>query len=229
MIRHARFFLLLAALLLSLPALTANAGPLHRGFAYVNGVIPNALYDVRYYSSNNFVGKRIDGYEAPRVVLTMQATLALADVQAELEGFGLSLKIFDGYRPQRAVNHFVRWAKDLKDTKMKKAFYPNVNKKNLFRDGYIASKSGHSRGSTVDLTIVDMKTGKELDMGTPFDYFDPRSWPKRADMSTKVRANRALLRSVMERHGFKPYEQEWWHFTLKNEPFPKTYFDFPVK
>jgi len=195
----------------------------------MNEELPSATFDVRYYTNNNFVGAPIDGYKAPIILLTDQAAKALIKVQATLVPFGLSLKIFDGYRPQRAVNHFVRWAKDIADTKTKTQFYPDVDKANLFRDGYIAAKSGHSRGSTVDVTIVDIKTGKELDMGTPFDFFGLPSWPDNPDMNSTVRANRALLRAIMMQQGFKPLKEEWWHFTLKNEPYPNTYFDFPIQ
>ncbi len=199
------------------------------GFVYLSEAVEGAALDVRYYTEHNFVGQRIDGYEAPRVILTRQAAKPLAEIQAELKPFGLGLKFFDGYRPQRAVDHFVRWAKDVADTRMKAEFYPGVEKKNLFRDGYIAAKSGHSRGSTVDLTIIDLKTGKELDMGTPFDFFGPRSWPDSPEMSSQIRANRTLLRNLMTSHGFKPLKEEWWHFTLKDEPYPETYFDFVVE
>ncbi|MGE4506222.1 MAG: M15 family metallopeptidase, partial [Desulfovibrionaceae bacterium] len=141
----------------------------------------------------------------------------------------LGLKVFDAYRPQRAVDHFVRWAEDLADTRMKAEFYPGVDKENLFRDGFIAARSGHSRGSTVDLTIIDLASGAELDMGTPFDFFGPESWPGNPAMPALVRANRALLQRVMAAHGFRHLREEWWHFTLNGEPHPDTYFDFPVR
>jgi len=207
----------------------AAAGGLPKGFVYVDAVIPDALYEVRYFTKNNFVGERIDGYLAPRVILTTPAATALAAVQADLAPFGLTLKIFDGFRPQRAVDHFVRWGKNLADTRMKAAYYPEVDKKNLFRDGYIATKSGHSRGSTVDLTIVANDTGRELDMGTPFDFFGTLSWPENMAQPPHVRANRALLRHVMARHGFRHLKEEWWHFTLNNEPYPEIYFNFTVQ
>ena len=181
---------------------------------------------------NNFLGTRVDGYKSNRAILSVPAAEALKGVQEELRTFGLGLKIFDAYRPQQAVNHFVRWAKDIKDTKNKAGFYPDVDKKNLFRDGYIASKSGHTRGSTVDLTIVSLKkpeVGRQLDMGTTFDYFGQPSWPGNLAMSADVRANRMLLQGLMVRHGFAIYDKEWWHYTLKNEPYPETYFDFPVE
>ncbi|QJB55405.1 M15 family metallopeptidase [Pseudodesulfovibrio sp. zrk46] len=200
-----------------------------KGFTTLNELIPDATYDVRYYTDENFVGAPITGYEKPLVILTDQAAKALVKVQAELAPFGLGLKFFDGYRPQRAVDHFVRWAKDLDDQKTKPQYYPDVEKDHLFRDGYIAAKSGHSRGSTVDLTIMDLATGQELNMGTPFDYFGLESWPDHPDFSPEIRSNRALLRAVMIRHGFKPLKEEWWHFTLSKEPFPQTYFNFPVE
>lgn len=219
--------LLLFVSLLLLPV--SHAFALQNGFSYVSETVPGAVIDVRYFGANNFVGEPIDGYTAPRVILTTAAAEALAKVQMDLAPFGLGLKVFDGYRPQRAVDHFVRWGKDLTDTRMKAQFYPDVDKKDLFKDGYIAEKSGHSRGSTVDLTIIDLASGKALDMGTPFDFFGPKSWPANRQMSPQVRANRGLLRAVMARHGFKPLKEEWWHFTLKQEPFPDTYFDFPIQ
>jgi D-alanyl-D-alanine dipeptidase len=190
---------------------------------------PRITTDVRYYSTDNFVGERIDGYRAPRVYMSGAAYAALLGVVADLEAFGLGLKLFDAYRPQQAVNHFVRWAEDIDDTRMKSRYYPLVDKRNLFRDGYIAARSGHSRGSTVDLTIVDLATGEELDMGTPWDYFDLSSWGAYTEISAEQRANRALLRSAMARHGFNPITTEWWHFTLADEPYPATFFNFPVE
>jgi D-alanyl-D-alanine dipeptidase len=190
------------------------------------------VIDIRYYTNHNFVGERIDGYAVPRAILTAEAADALGRVQKELSRFGLGLKIFDAYRPQRAVAHFVRWAKDLDDVRMKKEFYPGIDKENLFRDGYIAGKSSHSRGSTIDLTIVSLDArspGVELDMGTSFDCFGPRSWISCLELEPGQRANRMLLQEVMEKHGFKPYPQEWWHFTLAEEPYSDTYFDFPIR
>ncbi len=225
---------ILATLLLlfgSADAASADRHPLPRGFVYLDEAIPDLVVELRYFGSDNFVGRPVDGYRHPFPVLTAQAAKALASVQEALRPFGLGLKIFDSYRPQRAVDHFVRWAKDLKDEKTKAKYYPDVAKKDLFKDGYIAAKSSHSRGSTVDLTIVYKdKDGRahELDMGSPFDFFSPISWPTSTAVTTQQRANRALLDAVMTEHGFAPYPQEWWHFTLKNEPFPKTYFDFPL-
>ncbi len=190
---------------------------------------PRIVTEVRYFSSDNFVGERIDGYLVPRVYITSAAYQGLLGVADDLEAFGLGLKIFDAYRPQQAVNHFVRWAEDINDTRMKARYYPSVDKSNLFRDGYIAARSGHSRGSTVDLTIVDLASGEELDMGTPWDFFDLRSWGASTDVTAEQRANRALLRSTMTKHGFSPITTEWWHFTLVNEPYPETFFNFPVE
>ncbi len=202
---------------------------IHEGFVYVEGIIPNAALDIRYFSNYNFVGCPIDGYNAPKPILTNEAALALKEVQNKLNKFSLGIKIYDAYRPQTAVTHFIRWAKDLGDTKMKKEFYPNVNKKDLFAKGYIAKKSGHSRGSTVDLTLIDLNTGKDLDMGSPFDFFGKISASEYPNITYQQKANRLLLRTLMEKHGFVHYSEEWWHFTLNNEPYPDTYFDFPVE
>lgn len=191
--------------------------------------IPSLVVDMRYFGEENFVGTPIDGYEAPYCWLTPAAAEALRGVQQHLAPFGLGLKVFDCYRPQRAVDHFVRWAKDLNDTRQKARFYPDVIKSELFSRGYIASRSGHSRGSTVDLTLVDLATGRALDMGTPFDYFSPRSWPEDVQATPAQRAQRMLLRTVMHAHGFTPLHEEWWHFTLSSEPYPLTYFDLPVR
>ena len=202
------------------------------GFVYIDVVIPDIKLELRYHTGHNFVGERIDGYFKPRGILTYKAAEALAKVQQELRPFGLGLKIFDAYRPQRAVDHFVRWAEDLADTQTKAEFYPNTEKKNLFRDKYIAARSSHTRGSTVDLTIVslDEATGdSSLDMGSGYDFFGSESWPHYADITIAQRAHRLLLRTLMIRFGFKPYAKEWWHFTLVDEPFPYTWFDFPVR
>lgn len=191
----------------------------------IGEALPTVIVDARYAGSHNFVGAPVDGYREAKVLLTKPAIEALSAVQARLAEFGLGLKVFDGYRPQRAVDHFVRWASDLEDTRTKNEFYPRVDKANLFSDGYIAERSGHSRGSTVDLTLVDLTSGRELDMGTPWDFFDLSSWPSSKMPSMEQRANRALLRSVMIAQNFRPLETEWWHFTLNDEPFPESYFD----
>jgi D-alanyl-D-alanine dipeptidase len=184
--------------------------------------------EMRYAGEHNFVGTRIDGYERPVCLLTAKAAAALAQVQHDLGERGLGLKVFDCYRPARAVAHFVRWARDLADVRRKAEFYPTIDKRELFRLGYIASHSGHSRGSTVDIGLVGLD-GAELDLGTRFDTFSPRSWPSDTTVSVEARRFRALLASAMGRRGFRPYAQEWWHFTLRGEPFPATYFDFPVR
>ncbi|MCC7220411.1 MAG: M15 family metallopeptidase [Candidatus Contendobacter sp.] len=205
---------------------------LPNGFVNVQQVIPTLQLDLRYYSTHNFVGERIDGYQAQRAFLTRPAAEALGRVQQTLAPFGLGLKLFDAYRPQRAVAYFVRWAQDVNDTRRKAEFYPNVAKRDLFKEGYIAEKSSHSRGSTVDVTLIPLHAtdpATELDMGTPFDWFGPESWPNSPAVTPTQRAHRLLLRLVMEQQGFQPYAQEWWHFTLANEPFPETYFDFPVQ
>jgi len=208
--------------------LTTSHAELPKGFSYVQEKIPNIELELRYYTKNNFVGQTIDGYLAPRAILSSKATLSLSKVQKELEGFGLGLKVFDAYRPQKAVDHFVRWSRDLADKKMKAEYYPTVEKKNLFKEGYIAKHSGHSRGSTIDLTIIDLESKVELDMGSAFDFFGERSWVKYRNITAEQRANRMLLNFVMLKNGFKAYAQEWWHFTLKDEPFKKTYFNFNV-
>lgn len=198
------------------------------GFVDLGEAVPGIGVDLRYTGENNFVGTPIEGYEVAICYISAEAAMALANVQEELAAFGLALKVFDAYRPQRAVDHFIRWAEDLDDTKMKAAYYPHVAKQHLFRDGYIAARSGHSRGSTVDITIVSAD-GAELDMGTPFDFFGPESHGASLAVTPQQRANRALLRSVMTKHGFRPLAEEWWHFTLVDEPYPETYFDFPVR
>jgi len=209
-----------------------NSYCLPDGFVYVETVIPNIKTELRYFTGDNFIGRPIDGYLTPRCILTREAAAALNKAQEDLNPFGLGLKIYDAYRPQRAVDHFVRWARDLHDKKMKDSYYPNVEKKNLFGDGYIAKKSSHSRGSTVDLTIISLKESEantDIDMGTTFDLFDTRSWPNDLSISASQRAHRLLLQVIMKKHGFESYPKEWWHFTLKNEPYPDTYFDFPIE
>ncbi len=222
----------LLALFIAACAAKVKTSPLPPGFVYVQQVIPDIKIDLRYYTSYNFVGKPIDGYLQRRCILTSEAAAALKKVQQELKPFGLSLKIFDAYRPQRAVDHFVRWAKDLSDQRMKREFYPNVDKRNLFKEDYIAARSSHSRGSTVDLTITALQAAAAapgIDMGSSFDFFSPESWPYYAGITANQRAHRMLLNQLMTQHGFKPYPKEWWHFTLIDEPFPDTYYDFPIQ
>lgn len=212
-------------------------------FVNITDVVPDAILEIRYHSTYNFVGARIDGYEEPTALLTRQAADSLRAVSLDLKRHGYVLKIYDAYRPQRAVDHFMRWSQDLGDTITKAYFYPRLTKKEVFDGEYVATKSGHSRGSTVDLTIVDMKTGKEVDMGGTFDWFGIESHPDYGggnpetldfqqtdpDFTSVQFYNRMVLRTAMLRHGFKPLDNEWWHFTLKDEPFPDTYFNFPVK
>ncbi|MGE5945030.1 MAG: M15 family metallopeptidase, partial [Flavobacteriales bacterium] len=171
----------------------------------------------------------VDGYQSDKLILTEAAANALKLVQQELEQQDMCLLVFDGYRPQPAVNHFMRWAQDLNDTINKQRFYPDVHKKDLFKEDYIASRSGHSKGSTVDVTIINTKTNKPLDMGSAYDFFGKESWISYEGISEKQKANRQLLQSIMLKHGFNNYLKEWWHFTLKDEPFPDTYFDFPIE
>ena len=197
-------------------------------FVVVSQVIPDAILEIRYHSTFNFVGDRIDGYDEPCALLTREAALALKAASDDLMAQGYRIKIYDAYRPQDAVNHFVRWAKDLKDTRMKEYFYPEVDKSQLFSSGYIAKRSGHSRGSTVDITLFDLSTGKDADMGGTFDYFGDASHYEYKKLTPEQKNNRLILRKAMTAHGFKPISTEWWHFTLVDEPYPDTYFNFPV-
>ena len=202
--------------------------PEAEGFVLVTDVIPDAILEIRYYTDYNFVGEQIDGYEEPVALLTKEAAEALKAANDDLEEQGYCIKIYDAYRPQCAVDDFVDWANDTSDTKMQEYFYPEVNKANLFSEGYIAYHSGHSRGSTVDLTIVDKATGEDVDMGGTFDYFGQVSHPDYTGITDEQYANRMILRDAMTSHGFKAITTEWWHFTLQNEPYPNTYFNFPV-
>jgi D-alanyl-D-alanine dipeptidase len=202
---------------------------LPKGFVYLNNVDKTIQSELRYFTNNNFIGKPIDGYKKNTIIISTSAAKALHQIQKELLKDSLSLKIFDAYRPQQAVDHFVRWAKQLQDTLMKKEYYPNVKKSQLFYKGYIASRSGHTRGSTVDLTIVDLKTNKELDMGSNYDFFGEISHPFYKNITDSQKENRLLLRNIMLKHNFRPYENEWWHFTLNKEPFSDTYFNFSIQ
>ena len=198
-------------------------------FVRVTDVILDAILEIRYYSTYNFVGERIDGYEQPIALMTREAADSLKAVNDELKANGYRIKIWDTYRPQRAVNHFIRWAENISDTAMKAVFYPMVDKSVLFERGYIYARSSHSRGSTVDLTLLDAATGKELDMGSPFDWFGEESHPDYPCPLYRQSENRKILHNAMVRHGFEGLDSEWWHFTLRNEPYPNTYFDFPVQ
>ena len=196
---------------------------LAQNFVEIRTIDPTIAVEARYAMSYNFIGRPIAGYHAEKCFLTPEAASALGKVQGELRAYGMSLKVYDCYRPQRAVNDFIAWAKDESDQKMKKEFYPRVDKRDAFKLGYIAEKSGHTRGSTIDLTIAG------LDMGTTYDFFDELAHTANPNVSAEARRNRLLLKSVMEKFGFRGYEYEWWHFTLANEPFPDTYFDVEVK
>ena len=198
------------------------------GFVLLTDVVPDVILEIRYYSTYNFVGERIDGYDEPLAFATKEAAAALKEFSDELVLKGYRLKIYDAYRPQRAVSHFVRWAKDESDTRMKEYFYPELEKDVLFPKGYIMEHSGHSRGSTFDLTLFDMKTEKEVDMGGTFDYFGELSHPDYQNITDEQYNNRMILRDTMLAHGFKPLDEEWWHFTLENEPYSDTYFTFDV-
>lgn len=220
-------------ILLFLSFTTINDGPtnfgLHKDFVYLKEMMPNLRSDLRYYGSNNFVGQPLEGYNSPKCILSKDAAEALAKVQTELERIGFGLLIYDAYRPQQAVDFVIGWAQDDSDTLMKDEYYPNIDKEDLFTQGYIAKQSGHSRGSTIDLTIVSLKTRHILNMGSPYDLFDEKSHTDYPNITKNQHALRMLLKRRMEKHGFKSYDKEWWHFTLKDEPFPETYFDFPIE
>jgi len=198
------------------------------GFVLLSDVIPHIVQEIRYFSTYNFIGDRIDGYEEPCALLTKEAARALKAVSNEMIVQGYRLKIFDAYRPACAVKHFVLWGLEDQDVRMKPYFYPDLEKQALFKEGYIAARSGHSRGSTVDLTLLDMRTGREVDMGSPFDLFSEVSHPDYRGITDEQYANRMMLQHVMVRCGFRTLDCEWWHFTLENEPYPDTYFEFPV-
>lgn len=198
------------------------------GFVVLAEYIPAVIQEIRYYSTYNFIGDRIDGYEEPCALLTIEAARALKSVSNEMFVQGYRLKVFDAYRPAAAVKHFVLCGIEDQDIRMKPYFYPDLEKQELFNKGYIAKQSSHSRGSAVDLTLLDMKTGKEVDMGGPFDYFSELSHPDYRGITEEQYENRMILQNAMVRNGFAPIDCEWWHFMLKDEPYPDTYFEFPV-
>jgi D-alanyl-D-alanine dipeptidase len=198
------------------------------GFVLLSDLVPGIVQEIRYFSTYNFVGERVDGYEEPVALLTVEAARALKAVAGEVNAQGYRLKVFDAYRPACAVKHFMLWGIEDLDLRMKPYFYPDLEKQTLFKEGYIASQSSHSRGSAVDLTLLDMRTGKELDMGSPFDLFSPLSHPDSKEVTETQFENRMFLQNAMTRNGFKPIYCEWWHFSLKDEPYPDTYFEFPV-
>lgn len=226
---------------------------LPENFVYLKNVDPSILQEMRYAGEHNFVGRQIKGYETDACILTRQSADALARIQQELKKISLSLKVYDCYRPTMAVADFMSWSEDANHQEMKQEFYPHINKADVFRLGYVADQSSHSRGSTVDITIVPLpvttsveyKKGQtlisctapyayrfhdnSLDMGTGYDCLDEKSWPWRVEMNSRAWQNRMVLRSLMMKHGFQPYEKEWWHFTLSHEPYPNTYFNFMVR
>ncbi len=198
------------------------------GFVLLADYVPHIIQEIRYYSTYNFIGERIDGYEEPCALLTKEAARALKSVSNEFAVQGLRLKVFDAYRPARAVRQFVLWGIEDQDIRMKPYFYPDLQKQELFSGGYIAKKSSHSRGSAIDLTLLNMETGKEIDMGGPFDFFGELSHPDFKGITDEQFENRMNLQRVMIRNGFAPIDCEWWHFCLEDEPYPDTYFEFPV-
>lgn len=198
------------------------------GFVNIKDIIPEAQTDIRYASSHNFVGEPVNGYDEPVALMTKEAAAALMSANADLKEQGYTVKIFDAYRPQRAVDNFVSWSNDWDDTRTKSEFYPEMDKSSLFAGGYIAAYSGHSHGSTIDLTLVDLDTGEEVDMGGDFDYFGASSHPDYYGVTPEQYENRMTLRNAMINNGFSPLSTEWWHFSLNSDPYPYTYFDFPV-
>ena len=198
------------------------------GFVLLADLVPGIVQEIRYYSTYNFMGERVDGYEEPVALLTKEAARALKTVANEVNVQGYRLKVFDAYRRAGAVRHFVMWGIEDLDLRMKPYFYPDLEKQELFKQGYIASQSSHSRGSAVDLTLLDMRTGKEVDMGSPFDLFSEASHPDSRAVTDEQYENRMFLQSVMTRNGFLPIDCEWWHFSLRDEPYPDIYFEFPV-
>ena len=197
------------------------------GFVLLSDFVPAIVQEIRYFSTYNFVGDRIDGYEEPCAIITKEAARALKLVSNEMNVRGYRLKVFDAYRPVSAVKHFMLWSIEDQDLRMKPYFYPDIDKEELFNSGYIAKQSSHSRGSAIDLTLLDMATGKELDMGSPFDFFGEISHPDYMGITKEQYNNRMVLKDAMTRHGFEPIDCEWWHFSLKDEPYPDTYFNFP--
>ena len=247
------FFLFIALCFPQIPIISSAAAEMPEGFVNIVDLIPDVQLDIRYFESHNFVGEMVNGYNAGKCIITKEAAAALAEVQKDLNRFSLAIKIYDCYRPQRAVNHFVQWATEIDNTKTKKEFYPDIDKRNLFKDGYIDSKSGHSRGSTIDLTIIPVPAPRQpkyipgqklsacyqpvgkrfrdntIDMGTGFDCFHELSHTENKNIGGQQRINRMLLKLLMEKYGFRNFEKEWWHYTLNNEPYPDTYFDFAIE
>lgn len=222
-----RFIFLIPLTYLLLSCSIKQNVPSH--FVDLSSYIPQLVIDLRYFGQHNFIGRPIKGYDREKLYASKEAAFALLQAQNELIKEGLGFKVFDAYRPQRAVDHFQSWAKDIADTLNKAEFYPEVDKRDLFKLGYIAAKSGHSRGSTIDLTIINLNSKEELDMGSNFDFFGNISHHNYPNISTQQKANRKKLKNIMEKHGFKAIDEEWWHYTLINEPFKDKYFDFPIQ
>ena len=228
-VRRTLLLMLLCCTAASAEEIPIPAHELPDGFCYVQEIIPDVIQDIRYAGTHNFVGEVIDGYEAPLAIMTEKAALRLKDAADEFREMGYRILIYDAYRPLMAVKHFLRWSKDADDLRMQEEFYPECkNKTLLVEQGYIARNSSHTRGSALDLTLVDAE-GVPLDMGTCFDYFGKAAWHGAKGLTEEQQANRKLLKTVMEKHGFKPFDKEWWHYRLRGEPFPDTSFDFPVK
>lgn len=221
--------LLVIILFLFTGMLSENQQSLPEGFVYVQEIIPDINLEMRYAGENNFIGKPINGYNDETAILSRPAAMALKKVQEDLKDRGYCLKIFDAYRPQRAVDQFVAWAKVKEDTLMKREYYPDVPKNQLFNLGYIASRSGHTRGSTVDLTLIDASTGEEIDMGGKYDFFGERSHHNTGSITAGQKKNREILKNTMVKYGFAPYFREWWHYTYQPEAFPNTYFNFEIE
>jgi len=228
MCRRIIYFSIMISCMISTNIMAKNISD---NFVELRMYIPTITLDIRYFTTDNFIGARIDGYKSPKALLSVQGANALRNVQSELSIFGLGLKVYDAYRPQQAVDHFIRWAKDPNDIKMKLNYYPKMDKEDLFKEGYLIDRSSHSRGSAVDVSIVSLhKTDPvELDMGTNWDFFGPDSGPHSFTVTPQQRANRMFLYHMMHKHGFKPHKTEWCHFTLENEPYPDQYFDAPIQ
>lgn len=201
---------------------------LPEGFVFLDEAVPGSLSDAKYAGCDNFVGAPVDGYKAPRVAGSKALAEALAAVAEKARAMGYRLLFWDAYRPQRAVDHFIRWSNAPEDGKTKAAHYPNIDRTQLIPLGYVAEKSGHSRGGTIDLTLTDLD-GKPLDMGGDFDLMDERSHHGSPFVSAAQTANREILRALMTGSGFTDYENEWWHYRLAHEPYPETYFNFPIE
>jgi len=207
----------------------ARENSLPEGFVYLTDIVPDVVLEIRYFSTYNFMGTRVDYYLAPVAIITRQAAQALALASKELRAQGYVIKVFDAYRPQGSTDHFIRWGKEEDDITIKSYFYPDFTKSQLFSEVYLGVRSGHTKGSTIDLTIIDMKTGMDVDMGSSFDFFGLISHHGSTLITEEQTNNRLILKTAMERAGFRAYEKEWWHYTLINEPFPSTYFTFPVQ